>query len=146
MIDGLLKGVDGILDKFIPDADTKLKLENEIMRLAASNADKQTEVNKEEAKHGSVFVAGARPFLLWVCGAAFAMNFVVMPFLTAFAPVFGWGPLAVVALDWGQMMPVLMGMLGLGGMRSWEKSKGIHRNSISNKITDAVIDKFRGNR
>ena len=79
----------------------------------------QAEINKIEASHRSVFVAGWRPFIGWVCGVAMASNFLLMPYLVAF--------IDVQPLDLTVMMPVLMGMLGLGTMRSVEKVKNVAR-------------------
>jgi len=83
---------------------------------------KQIEVNIEEAKHESVFVAGWRPAIGWVCGASLAYNYVLQPFLAWLLNVVG-----VVnnmpALDMGELMTLLLGMLGLGALRSYDKTK-----------------------
>ncbi len=86
---------------------------------ANEEAKAQLEVNKVEAAHKSLFVAGWRPFIGWVCGVAMASNFLLMPYLVAF--------IDVQPLDLTVMMPVLMGMLGLGTMRSVEKVKRVAR-------------------
>ena len=138
MIDGISNLITNLSDKFFADANDKLAFERAALQQAGQMGLAQLGVAKEEAKHKSVFVAGARPFLLWVCGVAFAMNFVVLPFLTAIAPIFGWTVVAVT-LDWGQMMPVLLGMLGLGGYRTYEKMNGVETNSIKNRIVDKLL-------
>ena len=77
----------------------------------------QSEINKVEAQHRTIFVAGWRPFIGWVCGVALAYNFVLRDLLIWFI-----GPEQVPpALQMEHLMTVLIGMLGLGGMRTFEK-------------------------
>ena len=121
MLSALIAPVAAILDKFIPDADTKQKLAFEISTLAEKQAHEiaiaQIAVNKEDAK-GAWFQAGWRPAVGWVCVAGFAINFLVSPLLY---------PLGIIVpqADTSTMLPVLMGMLGLGGLRSYEKKNGL---------------------
>jgi len=77
----------------------------------------QGEINKIEAQHRTIFVAGWRPFIGWVCGVALAYNFILRDLLVWFI-----GPEQVPpALQMEHLMTVLIGMLGLGGMRTFEK-------------------------
>ena len=121
MLSALIAPVAAILDKFIPDADTKQKLAFEISTLAEKQAHEiaiaQIAVNKEDAK-GAWFQAGWRPAVGWVCVAGFTINFLVSPLLH---------PLGIIVpqADTSTMLPVLMGMLGLGGLRSYEKENGL---------------------
>jgi len=79
----------------------------------------QAEINKIEAQHRTIFVAGWRPFIGWVCGVALAYNFILRDLLVWFI-----GPEQVPpALQMEHLMTVLIGMLGLGGMRTFEKFK-----------------------
>jgi len=82
----------------------------------------QQQINEIQAHHRSVFVAGARPFILWVCGFALAWNFVLHPFINYFAVQMGYETVPPL-LEIGELYPIIMALLGLGGMRSWEKSK-----------------------
>jgi hypothetical protein len=82
----------------------------------------QQAINVVEAGSSSVFVAGWRPFIGWVCGSAFAWNFVVGPIAEWVATFFGVAT-QIPPLDSSVMMPVLLGMLGLGGLRTYEKTK-----------------------
>lgn len=107
-----------------------MKNEQELIKLVLQSDVNQVEVNKEEAKSSSVFVAGARPFIMWVCGASFAWTFVIQPFVLFFFYAFGHPITGLPKLDMGEMMPVLLGTLGLGGLRSWEKSKGVSREKL----------------
>lgn len=80
-------------------------------------------VNANEALHQSVFVAGWRPFLGWVGGCAFAYNYVIMPMLVYFIKLYNPAAPAMPALDMGELTTLLFGMLGISGMRTFEKVK-----------------------
>lgn len=84
----------------------------------------QLDINKEEAKHESMFVAGWRPFIGWVCGTAFAYNFVVQPFFFFITAKYGYDLSAMPQLDTSSLTTVLLGMLGIGGLRTFEKWSG----------------------
>ena len=121
MIDKLIQPVTKILDKFIPDADTKQQIAHELATVSQKHiheiAKAQIEVNKEEAK-GNWFQSSWRPATAWVCVAGFAINFLISPLAAPFG-------IDIPQADTSTMLPVLMGMLGLGGMRSYEKTKGL---------------------
>ncbi len=103
----------------------KMQQSGELAQLAADTdiAKAQAAINTAEAGNASVFVAGARPFIMWVCGSGLAMQFLVAPLATWIAGLLGK---AVVfpALDMGTLLTLLMGMLGLGGMRTVERLNG----------------------
>ena len=121
MLQALIGPVASLLDKFIPDADTKNKLAHEIATLAYKQAHEialaQIEVNKEDAK-GNWFQAGWRPACAWVCVAGFTVNFLISPLADPFG-------IMVPQADISTMMPVLLGMLGLAGARSFERVKKV---------------------
>lgn len=131
LIDKLIDPVSTLLDKWIPDADTKAKLAHDIATLADKQAHDeklaQIDVNKEEAKHSSIFVSGWRPFVGWVCGVALAYNFIIYPLIKYVSVLNGIDIADLPVLNSGELMTVLMGMLGLGGLRTIEKSKGVAR-------------------
>lgn len=77
----------------------------------------QAEINKIEAQHRSLFVSGWRPFIGWICGFAFAFHYIVMPLLQSYTDI------KIVEFDTNSLFTVLMGMLGLGGLRTYEKLK-----------------------
>ena len=85
----------------------------------------QEKTNEQEAQSTNLFVSGGRPFVMWVCGIAFAWQFVVLPILLFIGNVFHYS-IPVPAFDTSTMTSVLMGMLGLSGMRSWEKYQGVN--------------------
>ena len=130
LLGSLVEPVTGLLDKFIEDKDTKNKLAHEINTMAERHAQElakgQLEINKAEAQSRNVFIAGWRPFLGWTMGFAMAYNYVIQPIA-----IFVLGQLnylvTLPALDMTEMMPVLLGMLGLGGLRTYEKKKGISK-------------------
>jgi hypothetical protein len=124
-----------LLDKLFPDptaaADAKLKLMEMAQRgeLAQLDADVklasgQMEVNKAEAASGSLFTSGWRPFVGWTCGAAFAFKFVLGPLMAFGFAAYGH-PITLPILDFTEMSTILLGMLGLGGLRTVEKVKGV---------------------
>lgn len=118
-------GVAGkVLDKFVEDKDLKAKLEHE-MKMQLHNANlAQVEVNKAEATHKSLFVAGWRPACGWICSIALLYHFVLQPIIVFILSAAGYS-YDLPSFDMSSLMTVLMGMLGLGGLRSFEKSKNI---------------------
>jgi hypothetical protein len=129
MLQALIGPVSGLLDKFIEDKDQKARLAHDIATMAEKHAHEaamaQTDINKAEAQHRSIFVAGWRPFIGWTCGVALAYHFVVAPLILFGA---GWAGAEIPELpqfDMDSLMTVLLGMLGLGGMRTFEKAKGL---------------------
>jgi hypothetical protein len=124
-----------VIDRLFPDptqaATAKLELirlqqSGELAQLAADVevAKAQTSVNAAEASNNSTFVAGWRPFIGWVCGAAFAYKFVVAP-AAAFLLTANGHPIILPVLDFTEMSTVLLGMLGIGTLRTVEKIKGV---------------------
>lgn len=132
MLQALIGPVSSLLDKFIPDSDERAKLAHEIATMAEKQMHEQTmgqlEVNKAEAAHRSIFVAGWRPMVGWVCAAALAYHFIVYPlavFILVYFNVSGLHPSDLPSFDMDSLMTVLLGMLGLGGLRTYEKAKGV---------------------
>tara|TARA_E500000305_G_scaffold91968_1_gene79876 strand:- start:2371 stop:2766 length:396 start_codon:yes stop_codon:yes gene_type:complete len=129
MLQSLIGPVTGLLDKFIPDADEKAKLAHEIATMAEKQAHEanmgQLEINKIEAQHRSVFIAGWRPFLGWGLSFAMIWHFVIVPMITFGFAYGGVVPPELPEFDMESLMTVLLGMLGLGGLRTFEKAKGL---------------------
>jgi hypothetical protein len=123
IFNSLIAPVTSLLDKFIEDKDQKLALAHEISTLASKQAQElakgQLEVNKVEAAHKSLFVAGWRPAIGWICGLALMYSTLLAPILSI------W--LIVPAVDSSLLTTVLMGMLGLGGLRTFEKTRSVAR-------------------
>lgn len=130
MINVIAPMVTGLLDKFIEDKDQKAKLAHEIATLAEKQAHEslmgQLEINKEEAKHRSVFIAGWRPFVGWTCGLALLYHYLIQPILIFAFTAYGI-TIDLPEFDMASLLTVLMGMLGLGGLRTFEKFKGVSK-------------------
>ena len=130
MIDRLIGPVTSLLDKFVEDKDQKAKLAHEVATMAQRHAQElakaQLEVNKAEAQHKSIFVSGWRPAVGWCCVFGMMGNFMVIPFAN-FVLALLEIDVSVPLIDTATMMPVLMGMLGLGAMRTYEKRTGVSK-------------------
>ena len=130
VITALLPALGTLVDRLIPDraAAERAKADMEAALIKASNeaALAQVEVNKIEAGHGSVLVAGWRPFIGWVCGAALAWAFIVGPVLSWSLAVLGIREsLPPIMTD--NLFELVLAMLGLGGLRTFEKMRGVAR-------------------
>ena len=130
MMELLVGPISALLSRLIPDKSERDKLAHEIATMAEKQAHDQVmaqiEVNRTEAAHNSLYVAGWRPCIGWACGVAMAFNYVGVPVIETVSVLYGT-PLTLSPLDLEVMMPVLLGMLGLGGMRSYEKRNGVAR-------------------
>lgn len=119
-----------LLDKIIPDKDAREKAQAELLRAAQDQdfqkAIAQIEVNKMEAQHTSLFVAGWRPAIGWICVIGLGYNFLLYPMMTWLVAVLGaeFTPPPLLSEN---LMELVMGMLGLGALRSFEKWKGVAR-------------------
>ena len=129
MISALIGPVTGLLDKFIPDADEKARIAHELATMGEKHAQQlalaQIEVNKAEAASGSIFKGGWSPAVGWVCASAFAYHFVLQPILLFVVALTGTELPTLPEFDMSTLLPVLGGMLGIGGLRSYEKKQGL---------------------
>ena len=132
LIDRLISPISALLDKVIPDKDLKEQLAHDIATMAERHSHDiikaQIEVNKTEAAHKSLFVSGWRPAVGWTCCLGLAGNFLVIPF-SNFVMALAGSDIVIPLIDVSTMMPVLMGMLGLGTMRTIEKINNVQRNN-----------------
>tara|TARA_Y100001937_G_scaffold4347_1_gene5633 strand:- start:26 stop:424 length:399 start_codon:yes stop_codon:yes gene_type:complete len=130
MLANLIGPATQLLDKFIEDKDQKAALAHEISTMAERHAQElakgQIEVNKMEAASSSMFVAGWRPAVGWISALGFASNFILIP-MANFALALASIDIQIPMIDTTQMMPVLMGMLGLGTLRTVEKVRKVSR-------------------
>jgi hypothetical protein len=122
IVRGVIGPVTGLISEFVEDKDKANEIAYKISTMAAShahaNALGQLAVNKQEAAHKNLFVSGWRPGLGWVCVLALGNNYIVVPY---------WAD--AITLDSSQLMPLIMGMLGLAGARTVEKVQGVARKS-----------------
>ena len=126
MIGQVIEVADKVLGKFIPDKNLKMKLQKE-MTMAFHDANlAQIQLNKQEAAHKNIFVAGWRPFVGWTCGIALAYHFILSPIIETILIAFGVTT-DLPSFEFSQLSSILMGMLGLGGLRTYEKMKGVSR-------------------
>lgn len=135
LLAALIPVLGNLFDKLIPDPKAAADAKLEVMRLAQTgelaqlNADLQLaqgqmEINKVEAASSDGFTRNWRPFIGWTCGAAFAFKFIGGPLIFVIAQWFGHS-ITLPEFDFTEMSTILLGLLGLGTMRSVEKIKGV---------------------
>lgn len=134
--DDIIANALKIIDKVIPDPAAKAEAQLKILQLNQAGefkeleadmalAQGQTDINKIEAASEDTFKSGWRPFIGWTCGTAFFINFVAGPVGQWVMALFYQRSVPFPQMDLATMMPVLLGMLGLGAMRSFEKKNGV---------------------
>jgi hypothetical protein len=128
IIDSVLSIGSTILDRVIPDKNAREAAKEELARAINEQnfqlALEQIKVNEAEASSDNLFKSGWRPAIGWVCGIAFSLHFVFFPILDWFLVIFGHTAI-VIPFDMSTLMTVLGGLLGLGGLRTFEKMKGV---------------------
>jgi len=124
-------GVAGkVLDKFVEDKDLKTKLNAELQSQLINLDTLQAQTNLEQAKHDSIFVAGARPAIMWICAFALAWQYILAPMASWGLAI--WYPVVTLPeLGTEELTGLVMALLGLGAARSYEKAKGVARNNMS---------------
>ena len=137
MLSGLLGAIlpvaDTVIDRLVPDknlqAKVKAEMEKSLVDAEAKGMLAQAQANIEAAKHPSICVAGARPSILWICAIALAWQFIGHPL--AVWGVALWAPeTPIPAIPTEGLFPLTMALLGLGGMRSAEKWRGVARENM----------------
>ena len=144
LISGLFSAAQSLIERFFPDPEKQAEAQRALLQmqqngelaLLASETDLaklQIQTNVEEAKHANIFVSGWRPAVGWTCAAAFAYSYVLLPFAQFLVFTFGTSEMVgqlklAPKLELSEMLPVLFGMLGLGGLRTVEKVKNAEGN------------------
>jgi hypothetical protein len=136
----LIKEIGATVRQVLPNKEAQREFDLKIAELA-DKADQreqelnlgQIDVNKEEAKHSNIFVAGWRPAMGWVGAVTLAHTWIIAPTANWIAVLMGYSGDVVPALDADSSYPIILGMLGLGAQRSYEKGKGV-ATSIGGKI------------
>jgi len=131
LIPTLLPVIGDVIGRFLPEdkeaaAKAKREIEAELTKNLAQIDLAQLDIKKAEGQHRSMFFAGWRPFIGWTCGVALAYTYVMQPILVFILAQSGY-LVQLPIMDLTVMMPVLLGMLGLGGLRSFEKFKGVSK-------------------
>ena len=125
----LIEPATKLLDKVIEDKDQKAKLAHELATMADKLAHEQQlaqmAINKEEAASGSLFKGGWRPFVGWVCGVAFCYHFIIQPIIIFIVALTGIIIPDLPSFNMNTLLTVLGGLLGIGGLRTYEKQKGL---------------------
>ena len=128
MLAQLIAPISGLLDKFVEDKDQKNALAHELATMADNHAQElakgQLAVNAVEAAHKSLFVAGWRPAIGWVCAIGLGYQFLILPFAGLINAYYAL-PAELPAIASAELTTLVMSLLGLGGLRSFEKSKGL---------------------
>lgn len=131
LFSSLIGPASEILDKVIPDQDLKRKLSHELATMADKHAQEallaQLEINKAEAASGSLFKGGWRPAVGWICAISFGYHFILKDLIIFGAAFAGIELPELPEFDMGTLLTVLGGMLGIGGLRTYEKQKGLTR-------------------
>jgi|TARA_R110002012_G_scaffold278891_1_gene466706 hypothetical protein len=129
LITSLIGPVTGLLDKVIEDKDQKAKLAHEIATMSDTHAQQallaQLEINKAEAASGSLFKGGWRPAVGWICAIAFGYHFVLQPLIIFVITIIGVDLPELPEFDMSTLLTTLGGLLGIGGLRTYEKQKGL---------------------
>lgn len=136
LIPGIMSLLGGVLDRVLPGdspelAQAKLAIQAQTLQALSQESIAQANINQVEAGNASVFVAGWRPFIGWVCGVALCYHFILLPLITFITVVSGANLPALPIFDMATLQTILMGMLGLGAMRSYEKVQGVANTNIA---------------
>ena len=122
--DGALKQVASVIDSIHTSEEEKLDKKILMQRIQQKLAEKQLDVNAKEATHRSVFVAGWRPFIGWIGGLALLFSFILSPCIEWYAKFAGID-IVPPAIETGPLLAIVTSMLGVAGMRSFEKARGL---------------------
>jgi len=120
-INSTFNGLSNVLDEVITTKEEKAKVDIEFNKL-------QTEINKLEAQHASIFVSGWRPFVGWVCATGLGFNYVIRPVMNYVILLLNNGIPTMATMSMSEMLTLLTGMLGFGALRSYEKRKNKARD------------------
>ena len=116
-----------VLDKFIPDSEARAKAETELRGSMMQWDQGQMAVNAVEAANSNLFVSGARPAIMWICAFALLYSYILIPFtIWVFAFILERPIPKFPVLD-NNLWELMFGMLGMGGLRTYEKFKGVSK-------------------
>lgn len=133
VVGAMLPFISELFDRLIPDKEARAKAKQEmtmeLIRIEAEQRMEQVKLNQVEAQHASIFVAGWRPFIGWVGGVSLLWTFLLHPFMVWTATVSGYEG-TFPLLDTEELMALVMAMLGIGAMRSFDKMNGVATSKV----------------
>ena len=134
LIPKLLPIIGDVIGRFLPEdkeaaAKANREIEAELTKHLTEIDLTQAQTNLEQAKHPSIFIAGARPAIMWICAFGLGWQFVFQPVAVWIFSVMG-SDLVLPMIETEGLMPLTLSLLGLGSMRSFEKFKGIQWNNM----------------
>ncbi len=136
LITPILEIGKSLINKFWPDPTQAAEAQERLLKMQQEGEFRELEaelqlqlaqiaLNTQEAKSESLFKSGWRPYIGWVCGSGFTYQFFLRPLLQMIINLFG-SEVVLVSLDMNTLLPLLLAMLGIGGLRTFEKYKGIN--------------------
>lgn len=138
MIDKFFKPISDLIGKAIPDKNKRMELEASIKSQMIDLQKAQADINLEQAKHPSIFVSGSRPAILWICALGLAWQFFLAPLMNWIVVVTG-SSIQPPVINTEGLMTLTLSLLGLGGLRTAEKWKGVARNNMKEENVKDVL-------
>ena len=138
MIDKFFKTISDLIGKAIPDKNKRMELEASIKSQMIDLQKAQADINLEQAKHPSIFVSGSRPAILWICALGLAWQFFLAPLMN-WAVVISGSTIQPPVINTEGLMTLTLSLLGLGGLRTAEKWKGVARNNMREENVKDVL-------
>ena len=138
MIDKFFKPISDLIGKAIPDKNKRMELEASIKSQMIDLQKAQADINLEQAKHPSIFVSGSRPAILWICALGLAWQFFLAPLMN-WAVVISGSTIQPPVINTEGLMTLTLSLLGLGGLRTAEKWKGVARNNMKEENIKDVL-------
>ena len=138
MIDKFFKPISDLIGRAIPDKNKRMELEASIKSQMIDLQKAQADINLEQAKHPSIFVSGSRPAILWICALGLAWQFFLAPLMN-WAVVISGSSIQPPVINTEGLMTLTLSLLGLGGLRTAEKWKGVARNNMKEENVKDVL-------
>tara|TARA_R100001591_G_scaffold54169_1_gene64111 strand:+ start:137 stop:559 length:423 start_codon:yes stop_codon:yes gene_type:complete len=138
MIDKFFKPISDLIGRAIPDKNKRMELEASIKAQMIDLQKAQADINLEQAKHPSIFVSGSRPAILWICALGLAWQFFLAPLMNWVVVISG-STIQPPVINTEGLMTLTLSLLGLGGLRTAEKWKGVARNNMKEENIKDVL-------
>ena len=138
MIDKFFKPISDLIGRAIPDKNKRMELEASIKAQMIDLQKAQADINLQQAKHPSIFVSGSRPAILWICALGLAWQFFLAPLMNWVVVISG-STIQPPVINTEGLMTLTLSLLGLGGLRTAEKWKGVARNNMKEENIKDVL-------